>query len=154
MLFRPSLLRALVKTLGGPFALAAFFKALQDILQFTQPMLLKKLMVWVTSYNSEHPEPAYRGVLIAVAMFLTAICQTMFLHQYFQRCFSTGMRLRAALVTSIYQKTLVLSNASRQKSTVGEIVNHMSVDAQRLMDLCTYFHIGKVSSECVLRAVY
>ncbi|KAF1798871.1 P-loop containing nucleoside triphosphate hydrolase protein [Mucor lusitanicus] len=138
---KPSLLRALVKTLGGPFALAAFFKALQDILQFTQPMLLKKLMVWVTSYNSEYPEPAYRGVLIAIAMFITAICQTMFLHQYFQRCFSTGMRLRAALVTSIYQKTLVLSNASRQKSTVGEIVNHMSVDAQRLMDLCTYFHI-------------
>ncbi|KAI7889943.1 multi drug resistance-associated protein MRP [Mucor mucedo] len=138
---KPSLLRALVKTLGGPFFLAALFKALQDILQFTQPLLLKILMKWVTSYNSDEPQPAYRGVFIAVAMFFTAICQTMFLHQYFQRCFMTGMRLRAALVTSIYQKTLVLSNASRQKSTVGEIVNHMSVDAQRLMDLCTYFHI-------------
>ncbi|KAI8975515.1 multi drug resistance-associated protein MRP [Mycotypha africana] len=135
---KPSLLRALVMTLGGPFALAA---ALQDILQFTQPMLLKQLMVWVTSYNSPEPRPAYQGVLISIAMFITAICQTMFLHQYFQRCFTTGMRLRAALVTAVYQKTLVLSNASRQKSTVGEIVNHMSVDAQRLMDLCTYFHI-------------
>lgn len=78
-------------------------------------------MKWVTSYNSDEPQPAYRGVFIAVAMFFTAICQTMFLHQYFQRCFMTGMRLRAALVTSIYQKTLVLSNASRQKSTVGEV---------------------------------
>lgn len=104
-------------------------------------MLLKQLMKWVTSFNSENPQPAYQGIIIAVGMFITAICQTMFLHQYFQRCFMTGMRLRAALVTSIYQKTLVLSNASRQKSTVGEIVNHMSVDAQRLMDLCTYFHI-------------
>ncbi|KAG2236972.1 hypothetical protein INT48_002041 [Thamnidium elegans] len=138
---KPSLLRALVKTLGGPFFLAALFKALQDVLQFTQPLLLKQLMKWVTSYNSDEPQPAYRGIMIAIGMFLTAICQTMFLHQYFQRCFMTGMRLRAALVTSIYQKTLVLSNASRQKSTVGEIVNHMSVDAQRLMDLCTYFHI-------------
>jgi hypothetical protein len=54
-------------------------------------------------------------------MFATAICQTMFLHQYFQRCFATGMRVRAALVTAIYQKTLVLSNASRQQSTVGEV---------------------------------
>jgi ATP-binding cassette subfamily C (CFTR/MRP) protein 1 len=108
-------------------------------------MLLKQLMKWVTSYNSDEPQPAYRGVIVAIAMFLTAICQTMFLHQYFQRCFMTGMRLRAALVTAIYQKTLNLSNASRQKSTVGEIVNHMSVDAQRLMDLCTYFHVGKFS---------
>ncbi|KAI8366373.1 multi drug resistance-associated protein MRP [Choanephora cucurbitarum] len=138
---KPSLLRALLKTLGGPFALAALFKALQDILQFTQPWLLKKLMGWVTSYASDEPEPAYFGIVIAIGMFLTTVCQTMFLHQYFQRCFMTGMRLRSALVTAIYQKTLVLSNASRQQSTVGEIVNHMSVDAQRLMDLCTYFHI-------------
>ncbi|KAF7729547.1 hypothetical protein EC973_004221 [Apophysomyces ossiformis] len=138
---KPSLLRALVLTLGGPYALAAFFKAMQDILQFTQPVLLRELMLWVASYKSEEPKPAYQGVLIAVAMFLTSVCQTMFLHQYFQRCFTTGMRLRAALVTAIYKKTLLLSNASRQKSTVGEIVNHMSVDAQRLMDLCTYFHI-------------
>ncbi|KAG0166831.1 hypothetical protein DFQ30_006735 [Apophysomyces sp. BC1015] len=105
------------------------------------PILLRELMLWVASYRSENPDPAYQGVLIAGAMFLTSVCQTMFLHQYFQRCFVTGMRLRAALVTSIYRKTLLLSNASRQKSTVGEIVNHMSVDAQRLMDLCTYFHI-------------
>lgn len=31
------------------------------------------------------------------------------------------MRLRAALVTAIYRKTLLLSNASRQQSTVGEV---------------------------------
>lgn len=34
----------------------------------------------------------------------------------------TGMHLRAALVTAIYRKTLVLSNSSRQKSTVGEVI--------------------------------
>ncbi|ORZ19904.1 multi drug resistance-associated protein MRP [Absidia repens] len=137
----PSLLRALVYTLGGPFFLAALFKALQDVLQFTQPLLLRELMLWVSSYATDSPEPTYRGILIAVGMFVTAVSQTMFLHQYFHRCFMTGMRLRAALVTAIYRKTLLLSNASRQQSTVGEIVNHMSVDAQRLMDLCTYLHI-------------
>jgi hypothetical protein len=55
------------------------------------------------------------------AMFITAFTQTMFLHQYFQLCFNTGMKMRAALVTAIYKKTLVLSNASRQESTVGEV---------------------------------
>lgn len=55
-------------------------------------------------------------------MFTTAILQTMFLHQYFQLCFTTGMKLRAALVTAIYKKTLLLSNASRQQSTVGEVI--------------------------------
>ncbi|KAI8377534.1 multi drug resistance-associated protein MRP [Radiomyces spectabilis] len=138
---KPSLFWALTYSLGGPFILAALFKALQDVLQFTQPMLLKELIGWVGSYATNDPDPAYRGVLIAIGMFVTAVCQTMFLHQYFHRCFTTGMKIRAALVTAIYRKTLKLSNASRQKSTVGEIVNHMSVDAQRLMDLCTFFHI-------------
>jgi ATP-binding cassette subfamily C (CFTR/MRP) protein 1 len=54
-------------------------------------------------------------------MFITAFMQTMFLHQYFQLCFTTGMKMRAALVTSIYKKTLNLSNASHQQLTVGEV---------------------------------
>ena len=35
---------------------------------------------------------------------------------------------------------LNLSNAARRNATVGEIVNLMSVDAQRFMDLMTYLH--------------
>ena len=34
-----------------------------------------------------------------------------------------------------------MSNKSRQVSTVGEIVNLMSIDAQKFMDLMTYLHI-------------
>lgn len=37
-------------------------------------------------------------------------------------------------------KALLLSNKSRQSRTVGEIVNLMSVDAQRFMDLMTFIH--------------
>jgi hypothetical protein len=35
---------------------------------------------------------------------------------------------------------LRLSNTAKKSSTVGEIVNLMSVDAQRFMDLTTYVH--------------
>lgn len=35
---------------------------------------------------------------------------------------------------------LILSNTAKRSSTVGEIVNLMSVDAQRFMDLMTYVH--------------
>jgi ATP-binding cassette subfamily C (CFTR/MRP) protein 1 len=60
-------------------------------------------------------------------MFAIAFMQSMFLHQYFQLCFTTGMKIRAALVTSIYKKTLVLSNASRQQSTVGEVMTIFTI---------------------------
>jgi len=40
-----------------------------------------------------------------------------------------------------YFQALRLSNSARRQSTVGEIVNLMSVDAQRFMDLVTYLHL-------------
>lgn len=39
------------------------------------------------------------------------------------------MRVKSAIATAVYKKALSLSNSSRQQSTVGEIVNFMSVDA-------------------------
>jgi ATP-binding cassette, subfamily C (CFTR/MRP), member 1 len=47
------------------------------------------------------------------------------------------MRIRAGLVTAIYQKALVLSNDGRGSAS-GDIVNLMSVDATRLQDFCAY----------------
>jgi len=82
------------------------------------------------------PSPV-EGLSIATLMFLAAVVQSIILHQYFQRCFETGMRVRAGLVAVIYQKALILSNDERGKAT-GDIVNLMSVDASRLQDLCTY----------------
>ena len=37
-------------------------------------------------------------------------------------------------------QALRLSSRARQEKTVGELLNLMSVDAQRLMDVMTYFH--------------
>ncbi len=42
--------------------------------------------------------------------------------------------------TYICPQALRMSSKARQNRTVGEIVNLMSVDAQRLMDLVTYLY--------------
>lgn len=60
--------------------------------------------------------------------------QTIVLSQYFHRMFLVGLRIRTALISSIYKKALRLSNAARKDSTVGEIVNLMAVDAQRYLN--------------------
>ena len=52
-------------------------------------------------------------------------------------------------------QALCLSNKSRREKTVGEIVNLMSVDAQRFMDLMTYFHmIWSAPLQIVLSLVF
>ncbi|RUS31387.1 hypothetical protein BC938DRAFT_477911 [Jimgerdemannia flammicorona] len=40
--------------------------------------------------------------------------------------------IRAALIAAIYRKSLILSPSSRQKTTTGEITNHMSVDVEAI----------------------
>lgn len=38
-------------------------------------------------------------------------------------------------------QALVITNAAKRSSTVGEVVNLMSVDAQRFMDLTTFLNM-------------
>lgn len=54
-------------------------------------------------------------------MFLLSISQALFLNQYLQRASEASVKLQAALTTAIYNKTIVLSNSSRQQSTVGDV---------------------------------
>ncbi|KAL1984730.1 hypothetical protein VTN96DRAFT_8763 [Rasamsonia emersonii] len=71
-------------------------------------------------------------------MFVVSVSQTMCLHQYFQRAFETGMRVKSSLTAMIYSKALRLSNEGRSAKTTGDIVNHMAVDQQRLSDLAQF----------------
>ncbi|KDR65747.1 hypothetical protein GALMADRAFT_232908 [Galerina marginata CBS 339.88] len=134
--------KALFVAYGGPYAVAAGLKVMQDLLAFLQPQLLRMLLAYISLYQSArfHPErkPSdLEGFAIAIVMFVASVIQTICLNQYFIRTFETGMRVRAGLVTAIYTKALVLSNNERTRAS-GDIVNLMSVDATRLQDLCTY----------------
>lgn len=135
---RPSLWRALFKAFGGPYFRGGLVKTWSDVFAFIQPQLLRLLITFVDSYRGEHPQPVVRGVAIAVAMFAVSVVQTLCLHQYFQRAFETGMRVKSSLTAMIYTKSLRLSNEGRASKSTGDIVNHMAVDQQRLSDLAQY----------------
>ena len=51
-------------------------------------------------------------------------------------------------------QALVLNNASRKQSTAGEMVNLMSIDTQRIVDLVTYFHVLWTAPIQILIAIY
>jgi ABC-type multidrug transport system fused ATPase/permease subunit len=136
---KPNLWLALFRSYGGPYILAAFFKAGNDVSAFIQPQLLRLLLTWVDSYREgQEPQPIIKGAAIALAMFATAVFQTSMIHQYFQATFTTGMRIKGGLTSSIYKKALKLSNEGRASKTTGDIVNFMAVDAQRLQDLTQF----------------
>ncbi|KAM4715891.1 ATP-binding cassette sub-family C member 3 isoform 2-T2 [Anableps anableps] len=147
---QPSFLRALVKAFGPYFLIGSAFKLLQDSITFVNPQLLRMLI----SFTKQTDVPVWWGYTLAFLMFFTAILQTLVLHRHFQYCFVTGMNVRTALIGAIYRKALVITNAAKRSSTVGEIVNLMSVDAQRFMDLTTFLNMLWSAPLQIMLALY
>lgn len=135
---KPSLFIAAARAYGLPYLTAAMFKLTQDVLQFAQPQLLRRLLSFVDSYRSgDTHEPASTGYLIALSMFACGLVQTVLLHQYFQRVFVTGMRVRSGLIGAVYAKALVLSTSAGGGRATGDIVNLMSTDVSKVQDCCS-----------------
>ncbi|XP_045495076.1 multidrug resistance-associated protein 1 isoform X1 [Colias croceus] len=131
-----SILPALCMAFGGQFLFGALLKLINDVLMFLSPQLLKLLIGFV-----ESKEPVWKGYLYAFGLLTCATAQTMLLGHYFTRMYLVGMKIRTALTSAIYRKSLRISNAARKESTVGEIVNLMSVDAQRFLELTAYLNM-------------
>uniref|UniRef100_A0A669EIM4 Canalicular multispecific organic anion transporter 2 n=1 Tax=Oreochromis niloticus TaxID=8128 RepID=A0A669EIM4_ORENI len=147
---QPSFLRALIKAFGPYFLIGSGYKLLQDIITFVNPQLLKMLISFIKAKDV----PNWWGYTLACLMFFTALLQTLILHHHFQYCFVTGMNVRSAVIGAIYRKALVITNAAKRSSTVGEIVNLMSVDAQRFMDLTTFLNMLWSAPLQIMLALY
>eukprot|EP00753_Platysulcus_tardus_P003847 PLAT12496.16.p1 GENE.PLAT12496.16~~PLAT12496.16.p1 ORF type:complete len:1587 (+),score=934.98 PLAT12496.16:2689-7449(+) len=129
-----SLARALWSAFGGTFACAGLFKFIYDLQQFVGPQILKRLIRFLGDDGADW----HVGLVLTGIMLGSAVIQSVVLHQYFHRVFRTGMRVRTAIVATIYAKALRLSRAAKEEQQTGQLVNLMSVDAARLQSLMTY----------------
>ncbi|XP_048588131.1 multidrug resistance-associated protein 1 [Nematostella vectensis] len=134
----PSLTKVIGLMFWRSFLLAAFLKLTHDCLLFVEPYLLNLLIQYTEEEDS--PDNRWTGYMYALVLFLSGITRTLVLQQYFHIMFRLGMNIRTCVVGMVYPKALRLSNKSRKQSTAGEMVNLLSVDAQRLMDLMSYFN--------------
>uniref|UniRef100_A0A3B5A3H6 Multidrug resistance-associated protein 1 n=1 Tax=Stegastes partitus TaxID=144197 RepID=A0A3B5A3H6_9TELE len=146
----PSLFWALCLTFGPYFLISCLYKIIQDILMFVGPEILRLLIRFVNDSSA----PSWQGFFYTALLFICTCVQSLILQRYFHVCFVSGMRLRTAIIGAVYRKALVISSAARRTSTVGEIVNLMSVDAQRFMDLITYINMIWSAPLQVVLALY
>ncbi|XP_062606443.1 multidrug resistance-associated protein 1-like [Saccostrea cucullata] len=135
----PSLLNVLFKTFGWELLHAQIFKLFYDVLVFVLPQLLKYLI----QYSKNDPNDTtwrenWKGYVLAAGFFLTVLLQSVFFHQLFYWSVALGLRVRACLVSAVYKKALTMNNEARKGSTVGEIVNLMSVDTENIQHLIPY----------------
>uniref|UniRef100_A0A8B9TNT6 ABC-type glutathione-S-conjugate transporter n=1 Tax=Anas platyrhynchos TaxID=8839 RepID=A0A8B9TNT6_ANAPL len=91
-------------------------------------------------FIEDQEAPSWHGYFYAFIMVLLACLQTLFEQRYMYMCLVLGLKLKTVVTGLVYRKILIMSNASRKAVTVGEIVNLISVDVQKLMDLIIYFN--------------
>ncbi|XP_009982492.1 PREDICTED: multidrug resistance-associated protein 6-like, partial [Tauraco erythrolophus] len=130
------LLKVFWSMFGTYFLLGTVCLLICDVFLFSIPKLLSLFLEFIEDQEA----PSWHGYFYAFTMFLLACLQTLFEQRYMYVCLVLGLRLKTAVTGLVYRKILVMSNASRKAATVGEIVNLVSVDVQKLMDLIIYFN--------------
>ncbi|CAG9820276.1 unnamed protein product [Phaedon cochleariae] len=132
-----SLLKALYRTFSVQFFSIGILKLVADMSGFAGPMLLNKLVGFIED-KSEYIGWGYAyaaGLVLTTS--ISALCDSHF--NFLMGII--GLRMRGAVVTVIYQKILsVSSTLLNSQLSVGEIVNFMSTDTDRIVGSCPSFH--------------
>ncbi|XP_062956568.1 ATP-binding cassette sub-family C member 6 [Cynocephalus volans] len=133
---RGPLLRAIWQVFRSTFLLGTLSLVISDVFRFAVPKLLSLFLEFI----GDPKPPAWKGYLLVMLMFLSACLQTLFEQQHMYRLKVLQMRLRTAITGLVYRKVLVLSSSSKKASTVGDVVNLVSVDVQRLTESVLYLN--------------
>ncbi|KAJ2635833.1 hypothetical protein GGF40_003368 [Coemansia sp. RSA 1286] len=104
------------------------------------PVLLSHMIGFISNYDKPGSQSIEYGYFYAIGIFLVAISKTLVNQQVMSRGYVTNFRINASLKTAIYRKTLTMSNDSRNKYSIGEIISRMSFDTAEV----SYF-VGDMS---------
>lgn len=131
-----SVICALNKAFGRECWSLGILQLITDGSNLTGPILLNLLV----SYTENSEETTWHGYLYATALFCTTFICCMSRTHFMYRIQILGLKVRAALISSVYKKALNVSTVSLSKFTTGDIVNFMSTDTDRVVNFSVSFH--------------
>nr|UOU03338.1 ATP-binding cassette subfamily C1-7 [Brachionus rubens] len=116
-------------------------KCAHDLLNFAKPILLDKLITFV----KDRDQKLIVGFFYIFMLSLASLSQTLIMQHYYHAIFLVGNRMKTGLMTLLYKKSLRLSPSARKSTTVGEMTNLITTNAQTF-ESCVYHIIGIVST--------
>ncbi|TKV96761.1 hypothetical protein SEVIR_9G450700v4 [Setaria viridis] len=130
------LTKALVRTVWWHVAVTAFYALVYNVATYVGPYLIDSLV----QYLNGDERYASQGQLLVLVFIVAKVLECLSQRHWFFRLQQAGMRARSALVAVVYQKSLALSGQSRRSRTNGEMINIVSVDADRVDAFAWYMH--------------
>lgn len=97
--------------------------------------------------NGEPVPNIGRGVGMAIGLLILVIMSSVFQHQFFWRSMMTGALVRATLITSVYNRGVVLTPKSRTSFPNSRLLNYISSDISRVEHAAQWF-VSKIILLC------
>uniref|UniRef100_A0AAR2IU62 ATP-binding cassette, sub-family C (CFTR/MRP), member 10 n=1 Tax=Pygocentrus nattereri TaxID=42514 RepID=A0AAR2IU62_PYGNA len=130
------LLWVLHKAFGPRYYFLGVLKLLASLLAFAGPLLLSALVDFMETEGA----PLSRGVWCAVGLFLSTFLAAFLRNVFVFEVSKVALEARAAVVSTIYAKALQVSGSALAQFNMGEVVNFMSTDTDRLVNFFRSFH--------------
>ncbi|XP_028265903.1 multidrug resistance-associated protein 7 isoform X2 [Parambassis ranga] len=130
------LLKVLHKAFGVRYYILGVLKVIVNMLSFAGPLLLSSLV----NFMEDKEAPVSWGVWCALGLFATTLLCSVLRNIFDFEVSKVALSARAALVSAIYGKALRVSGCSLAGFTLGEVVNLMSTDTDRVVNFFRSFH--------------
>ncbi|PIA51353.1 hypothetical protein AQUCO_01100286v1 [Aquilegia coerulea] len=130
-----SLPGAIICAIWRPLALNAVFAGINTIASYLGPFLITNFVNFLSGKQDDSSH-SY-GLSLALLLFLAKTVESLSQRQWYFGAYRIGIRVRAALLVSIYKKTVKTKNFG---PTTGKIVNFINVDVERIGDFCFHIH--------------
>ncbi|DBA85738.1 TPA: hypothetical protein ACH3X1_005304 [Trebouxia sp. C0004] len=156
---QPLLLKALFKAYGLPYLFLGIIKLVNDILNFAGPLLLNVLIRYLETppapfdfdpqkaakgnyWRSWLPQPdslAF-GLGCAGLLGITNLIKAVLNSHYSYQQGQISCQLRSAITCLVFKKALLINSVDMTLFASGAVQTLMSVDADRVVNLCVSLH--------------
>ncbi|XP_017247445.1 ABC transporter C family member 3 [Daucus carota subsp. sativus] len=130
------LVKALMYTTWKEYLFTAVLAFVNTVSTYVGPYLIDSLV----QYLNGRREFKNEGYFLVSAFVIAKVIESLTVRQWYFKLQQVGNRAKAALIALVYHKGLTLSGQSKKSHTSGEIINFMTVDAERIGDFSWYMH--------------
>ncbi|KAL6607981.1 hypothetical protein ACP70R_041044 [Stipagrostis hirtigluma subsp. patula] len=130
-----SLQRAIICSVWTPLVINAVFAGLNTFASYMGPFLIT---YFVELLSDKSPDKGQgHGYILASLFFASKTIESLSQRQWYFGARRIGFQVRAALMASIYKKSLQMKNST---TGAGKIVNFVDVDVEKVGEFFWYIH--------------